>query len=38
MGLPYAKDFTKWNMPCADVITYYQNQAALVDTPFVKGN
>jgi hypothetical protein len=26
MGPPYAKDFTKWN-----IITYYQNEAALVE-------
>jgi hypothetical protein len=31
MGLPYAKDFMKWNRPCAEVITYYQNEAALVE-------
>jgi len=31
MGPPYAKDFTKWNRPCTQVITYYQNEAALVE-------
>jgi len=31
MGPPYAKDFTKWNRPCPEVITYYQNEAALVE-------
>jgi hypothetical protein len=33
MGPPYAKDFTKWNRPCPEVINYYQNEAALVEKP-----